>query len=91
MLKNNQDIQVMRVAVFEEEGMYVARCLEKNIGAQAKDLDELFNRLYLTIFLNAARMDKIPKSPARYFEMWERPDLVSVPVAMPLDARMVAA
>lgn len=92
MLRNDQsDIQLMRVVVFEEEDMFVARCLEKNIGAQGKDLNELFHRLCATLFLEAPNMGDIEPAPKQYFDMWESPDQIPVPVGMPLDARMVAA
>jgi len=77
----NQDIQLLRVLVFEEElgeeKMFVAQCLEKNIGAQGKDLDELFERLSATIFLEIPYMDRISPAPDKYFSMWKEGEMLS--------------
>ena len=41
--------QQLRVVVFQEEGAWVAHCLEYDIGAQAPDLDALQRRFNLTM------------------------------------------
>jgi len=77
----NQDIQLLRVLVFEEkfedEKVLVAQCLEKDIGAQGKDLDELFERLSATIFLEIPYMERISPAPDKYFSMWEEGEMLS--------------
>lgn len=91
MTKNEPNLQMMRVVVFEEEDMYVAQCLEKDLGAQGRDLDELFNRLLMSIVLESPHLDNFKPAPQKYFDMWDKPDMLPVPVPMPVEARILNA
>lgn len=95
-MTNEQDMQMLRVVIFEEnisedDSLFIARCLEKNIGAQGRDINEALHRLAATLFLEAPYMDKIDPAPDKYFDMWDTPDAVQIPASLPVDARMVAA
>lgn len=71
---------LIRAVMFREGDMWVAQCLEYDIGAQGKDLADLAKRLALTIELERSesinRLGKpfagIDPAPERFHEMWER-------------------
>ena len=88
------NIYSFRVLVFEESDMFVAQCLEKDIGAQGKDIEELFDHLTATIILEASFMERINKAPKRFFDMWEDGHLdnsfENMPNVSSFDVRMAA-
>jgi hypothetical protein len=91
-MAQNQDTEMesetIRAIVFQDNGMWVAQCLEYDIGAQANDLDTLHDRLKVTLraeFLQSMErynkpFDGIGPAPERFFRMWERRSR-SVPVS----------
>ena len=70
----------LRIVVFQDDGLWVAQCLEHDIGAQAADFDTLMTRLEVTIKAelreslerNHAPFAGIDRAPERFFQMWER-------------------
>ena len=74
------DSETIRVIVFQDSGLWVAQCLEYDIGAQAPDLDTLHDRLNVT--LKAELMESLSRhgkafagidpAPERFHRMWER-------------------
>lgn len=70
----------LRVVVFQDDGLWVAQCLEHDIGAQAGDLDTLMTRLEVTIKAELREtlekgkppFDGIDPAPERFHKMWER-------------------
>jgi hypothetical protein len=69
----------IRVIVFKDGDLWVAQCLEYDIGAQAPDIDTLNTRLQ--VVLNAELKESlerhktpfagIPEAPKRFHVMWE--------------------
>ncbi len=70
----------IRVLVFKEGDLWVAQCLEYDIGAQARDLDALNIRLCAAVKAEAAEslerngemFKGIPPAPQMFHDMWER-------------------
>ena len=68
----------IRVVVFQEGDLWVAQCLEYDIGAQGADLDELQDRLMAVI--DAERTESIERNgrafagidpaPQHFQDMW---------------------
>ncbi len=69
----------IRVVVFQDDGVWVAQCLEYDIGAQAGDIDTLNERL--NVALKAELKESIERgkepfagidpAPQRFHTMWE--------------------
>ena len=70
----------VRVIVFNDAGVWVAQCLEFDIGAQAADLDTLRARLDVVIGAELKESEErggrpfegIEPAPVRFQEMWDR-------------------
>lgn len=70
----------LRIVVFQDDGLWVAQCLEHDIGAQAADVDTLMARLEVTIKAEAREsMERggkpfagIAPAPDRFHKMWDR-------------------
>lgn len=70
----------LRVIVFQDNGLWVAQCLEYDIGAQANDVDTLMSRLEVaiksefkeSIEQNGKPFAGIDPAPPRFHDMWER-------------------
>lgn len=70
----------LRVVVFQEDGFWVAQCLEHDIGAQAPSLDELQKRFELTVRAEAmhtleatgAPLRGIDPAPRYFHDLWDR-------------------
>jgi hypothetical protein len=63
-------MQPIRIVAFKEGDFWIAQCLEVDVSAQANDLDTLSSRI--EVALEAEKpLDKLPKAPARFFEMWD--------------------
>ena len=68
----------IRVVMFKDGDIWVAQCLEFDIGAQGKDLDQLHARLVIAINLelqeslkvNGKPFAGIDPAPAQYERMW---------------------
>ena len=70
----------IRAILFKEGDLWVAQCLEFDIGAQARDLDELRGRLMLAI--EAERRESIERcgeafsgisaAPPHFHDLWEK-------------------
>jgi hypothetical protein len=77
MKQENRDI---RAVIFQEGDLWVAQCLEYDIGAQAHDFDTVQRRLSLAIEVEQSTSMEahgkefagIDRAPARFFEMWEK-------------------
>jgi hypothetical protein len=97
--------QTIRVIVFYDEGLWVAQCLEYDIGAQAQDVDTLMARFDVTmkaeikesIARHGRPLAGIAPAPERFHRMWDhrvRSMLVSPPPWMiserPIDLALVA-
>jgi hypothetical protein len=73
------EAKTIRVIVFQDNGMWVAQCLEHDIGAQAEDIDTLSARLEVVLRAEFnASMEKhgkpfvgIDPAPERFQLMWE--------------------
>ena len=72
--------ETLRVVVFQDNGMWVAQCLEHDIGAQGADFDTLMARLEVTVKAELKEsLEKhgqpfkgIAPAPERFQQMWER-------------------
>jgi len=70
---------LVRAVIFQDSDLWVAQCLEYDIGAQAPDLETLQSRLGLVIraeLLTSLEMGNEPfgginAAPKRFFDMWE--------------------
>lgn len=60
----------LRVIVIDHGGLLTAQCLEHDVAATADNIEDLKERLNLTISLED-NFEKIPSAPRKYFEMWE--------------------
>jgi hypothetical protein len=75
MKQENRDI---RAVIFQEGDLWVAQCLEYDIGAQAHDLETVQRRLGVAVEIErqtsmevyGTEFDGIDRAPARFFEMW---------------------
>jgi len=71
--------ETIRVIVFQDNGMWVAQCLEYDIGAQAKDIDTLNARLEVVLRAefeasmkkHGKRFAGIGPAPQRFHLMWD--------------------
>jgi hypothetical protein len=69
----------IRAVIFQEGEVWVAQCLEYDIGAQAQDLDTLQRRLRVAIEVEQSTSLEvhgrafagIDRAPKCFFEMWE--------------------
>jgi hypothetical protein len=74
-------MQQLRVVVFQEEGAWVAQCLEYDIGAQAPDLNTLKRRFDLTLRVELEESMRrrgepfggIDAAPTYIQAMWDQP------------------
>jgi hypothetical protein len=70
----------IRVIVFQDQGQWVAQGLEHDIGAQAADLDTLYERFVATLEAEVqmslesggAPLAGIAAAPGRFHQMWEQ-------------------
>jgi predicted RNase H-like HicB family nuclease len=70
----------IRAVLFQEEGWWVAQCLEHDIAAQARTRDDLLyelERILVGHFFISAEKGKIPfanlpRAPRRYWVMYEQ-------------------
>lgn len=77
----------IRAVLFQEEGWWVAQCLEYDIAAQSRTQDDLLYELERTlvgrILVSAAKgrqpFENLPKAPRRYWAMYEEAEPVSIP------------
>ena len=73
-----QEITI-RVVVFKDDDVWVAQCLEYDIGVQADDIDTLNARLNAvlkaelkeSVERHKTPLTGIPKAPQRFHTMWE--------------------
>lgn len=71
--------KTIRVIVFQDDGLWVAQCLEYDIGAQGPDVDTLMSRFEVTFKTelkeSLARHGKplagIEAAPDRFQRMWD--------------------
>lgn len=81
MTEGTRRENVMRFVIFEEEGGYVAVCLEHHVGAQGRSMDEVKQRLQTAYRaeLDESRartgipFDGIGPAPERFHAMWNDP------------------
>lgn len=70
----------IRVIAFQEGDLWVAQCIEYDVGAQASNLEDLHDRLMIALRIemeeSAERNGKpfagIPPAPPHFLKMWER-------------------
>lgn len=70
----------LRVVIFKDGALWVAQCLEHDIGAQAPDLDTLHDRFTVAVMSelreslarHSAPLAGIDPAPKRFHQMWER-------------------
>ncbi len=87
MKRKSEDI---RAVIFQEGDLWVAQCLDYDIGAQAHDLETVRHRLGVAVEIErrtsmevyGTEFDGIDRAPARFFEMWEKRSLSSGPEMM---------
>ena len=68
----------VRVLVFKDDGLWVAQCLEYDIGAQAANLDTLHDRMMVvfkaelkeSVERHGKPFAGIDKAPERFHKMW---------------------
>jgi hypothetical protein len=81
----------IRVVVMREGDLFVAQCLEVDIGAEAHDLEELDTRLGMTLraeFINLGGTEDDPfpnlgPAPEYFQNMWDKCKFRSAPVEVP--------
>ena len=69
----------LRVVAFQEDGFWVAQCLEHDFGAQAPSLDELRKRFELTVKAEVthtleetgAPLHGIDPAPRYFHDLWD--------------------
>ena len=68
--------QDLRIIMYEEDGFFIAQCLEHDICAQAKDRDTLVDRMECLIEYEVEAMEAsgqpLDPAPKRFHDMWER-------------------
>ena len=77
LLMNDDQI---RVIIYRDANLWVAQCLEHDIGAQATDLESLEARLSAalevelaaSLELHGSPFAGIDPAPSHFHEMWER-------------------
>ena len=87
----SKDTDLLRVLIFQKDGIYIAQCLEKDIGTQGKDMNELLSRLLSTVLAEVPYMERIGKAPQKFFDMWDDGEVLphNNPFASyPIDTRM---
>jgi hypothetical protein len=70
----------IRAVIFQDGDLWIAQCLEYDIGAQAPDLDTLKRRLSLAVEVEQSTSLEvhgkafagIDRAPKRFFDMWEK-------------------
>ena len=75
-----QNRQHIRVIAFREGGLWVAQCLEYDIGAQAPDLDTLQSRFRMAVMAELQTSAErgvelfagIDPAPEHFHRLWER-------------------
>ena len=78
----------IRAVLFQEEGWWVAQCLEYDIAAQARTQDDLLYELERLlvgrILVSAAKsqqpFENLPSAPRRYWTMYEEAEPISTPL-----------
>lgn len=76
----NVTTTTIRVIAFQDDGQWVAQCLEYDIGAQADDIDTLRTRFEVvltaelkeSIERNGEPFAGIAPAPERFHAMWDR-------------------
>lgn len=65
----------LRIVMYEEDGFFIAQCLEYDICAQAEDRDELVERMECLLECELEEMRKsgqpIDPAPERFHNMWD--------------------
>lgn len=73
-MRRKPRIPTMRVVVIKEGDIFVGQCLEHDICAQGKSMDEMLERLAFTVSLEKAERNEslvdIGPAPEAYHEMW---------------------
>ncbi len=77
---SEMNVARIRVVIFQEGSMWVAQCLEYDIGAQAVSVDKLHERL--TVALEAERQESLARNgepfagiapaPEYFHRLWEK-------------------
>ena len=75
----------IRAVLFQEEGWWVAQCLEYDIAAQARTQDDLLyelkrilaGRILVSATKGRQPFENLPKAPLRYWAMYEEAEPVS--------------
>lgn len=73
-----EDQMKLRVLIRQEHGIFVAQCLEYDIGAQASSLEELKSRFEMTLQAELQETMQrhnvpfhgIPEAPSEFFRLW---------------------
>ncbi len=76
----NRENDGLRAVIFQDGDLWIAQCLEYDIGVQAYDLDTVRRRLDLAVEIerrtsleiHEKEFAEIDPAPTRFFEMWER-------------------
>ena len=64
-------MNTIRVVAFKEGDIWVAQCLERDISAQASDLDTLRSRIEVAIEAEKP-LENLPAAPAYFFSLWDK-------------------
>ncbi len=62
--------QDLRIIVTQEDGVYVAQCLEYDICTQAPDMAMLQDRMNCLIEVELTSGQEIDQAPERFHNMW---------------------
>lgn len=80
----------LRVLVFKEEDKFVAQCLEYDVAVQADDMNDLIDRLTLTLEAEFAMCsaeskrlcDCLPPAPNYYHGLWDKRSAMLTPTVV---------
>jgi hypothetical protein len=63
----------IRIVVFQDQGQWVAQCLEHDVCVQAPRIDQIPPRMEVALELEfeARALDDLPPAPDQFFKMWE--------------------
>jgi hypothetical protein len=79
-MMNHSNISNLRFIVVKQDEYYAAQCVEKDIGTQAKTIEQLQKRIHVLIkayVAESARMgvpplSNVKNSPKHYEEIWKK-------------------
>ncbi len=97
-MKTSKNVRKIRIVVFQDNGWWIAQCLEYDIAAQAKTFDDVqyeIQRMLIGRTIAAKKtgvgvFDNIPPAPKYYHELYKKEEVNKVPLK-PIQKRMQAS